>query len=333
MSVKYNNNDVVGVLNNIDDANVSDSTMYSSKKIDDTYRYFDNQYYVLQNSTRGVKDMVGSYAELINYDVNTLLPNDILGVISDETHGFSHSYYRWVSGHDFIYIGDVGTSYTQTEFNTKIDEKEFKLVNGVNIKTINGEDLLGQGNLDIKADLNTYYPIGYIWQTVSLTNPADIFGGTWEKLHDVSLFSSNDNHPVGETGGERKHLLTVDELARHTHNVRSHDHTGTFSSALSYSSMTSRIVGTGNMGIPMARSVTSTYSDGMYDDIKLWRGAFYKWYYDVDWDVINNGSYIQYGTINLKSATINMQPMPDIEVQPHENLPQVYIVHMWKRIA
>lgn len=333
MSVKYKNNDVVGYLNNIDDATVSNSTMYSSKKIDDTRKYFNNQYEILSRSTRGVKDMVGTYAELENYDTDTLLPDDIIGVISDETHGFSHSYYLWIGDH-FNYIGDVGTSYTQTEFNTKIDEKEFKLVSGMNIKTINGEDLLGQGNLDIQADLNTYYPVGYIWQTISTANPADIFGGEWEQLHDLSLFSSNDNHPVGERGGERNHLLTLDELASHTHNIRAHNHAGTFNSALSYSSMTSRITGSNNIGIPMSRGVTSSYSDGMYDDIKLYKGAFnYRWYYDIDWCVVNNGSYIQYGSVYLQDTTVTMQPMADIEVQPHDNLPRVYIVHMWKRIA
>ena len=42
-----------------------------------------------------VKDIVGTYAALQNYDTSTLGDNDIIKVLNDETHDNETTYYRW----------------------------------------------------------------------------------------------------------------------------------------------------------------------------------------------------------------------------------------------
>ena len=65
--------------------------------------------------------------------------------------------------------------------------------------------------------LEKVYPIGsYYWSEKSIS-PDNIFGGRWQKIEGRFLFASNYNHSVGETGGEERHCLTIDEIPSHSH--------------------------------------------------------------------------------------------------------------------
>lgn len=66
-------------------------------------------------------------------------------------------------------------------------------------------------------NLNRYYPVGHIYISVNETNPSSLFGGTWEQIKDTFLLSAGDTYKAGETGGEAKHTLTVEEMPSHKH--------------------------------------------------------------------------------------------------------------------
>lgn len=72
--------------------------------------------------------------------------------------------------------------------------RQEKLVSGTNIKTINGQSVLGSG--DIKS-----YPIGSIYISASSATPGSLFGGTWEQIKDVFLLSAGNTYHAGLTGG------------------------------------------------------------------------------------------------------------------------------------
>ena len=68
------------------------------------------------SSASDVVDVVGTYAELQNYDTSKLSDNDIVKVLTDETHDDAISYYRWNDATDaFTYIGSQGPFYTKSE--------------------------------------------------------------------------------------------------------------------------------------------------------------------------------------------------------------------------
>ena len=77
-----------------------------------------------------------------------------------------------------------------------------------------------------KAKLDAH-PVGsYYWSNDS-TSPATLFGGTWEALPPgytlIAQGSGSDSfgsytYTAGQKYGERKHKLTTDELAIHSHN-------------------------------------------------------------------------------------------------------------------
>ena len=75
------------------------------------------------------------------------------------------------------------------------------------------------------------YPVGSIYMSMSATNPAELFGGTWEQIAQGRCLigagtgtdsrSESKTFTAGATGGEYNHVLTVGELASHDHSASS----------------------------------------------------------------------------------------------------------------
>ena len=94
-----------------------------------------------------VVDVVGTYAELQQYDTSKLLDGDIIKVLQDETRDGAITYYRWsTSTSSFTYVGSEGPYYTEGQVDTLLGGKQDKLIAGSNIqiaadgKTISATD-------------------------------------------------------------------------------------------------------------------------------------------------------------------------------------------------
>ena len=86
-----------------------------------------------------VVDIVGTYAELQNYDTSKLHDNDIIKVLTDETRDGATTYYRWDDGTDtFTYIGSEGPYYTKGE----ADATFVPLTRTINGKGLNSDVVL-----------------------------------------------------------------------------------------------------------------------------------------------------------------------------------------------
>ena len=88
----------------------------------------------------------------------------------------------------------------------------------------NGVTPINDTNLNkMQSDLlKAVFPIGSTYITQENTNPNEILGfGTWERLKGkVCLGLDEDDtdlNTIGNTGGEKTHTLTVDEIPAHTH--------------------------------------------------------------------------------------------------------------------
>lgn len=65
---------------------------------------------------------------------------------------------------------------------------------------------------------NAYYKVGDIFITTNEENPANRFGGTWQKLPDETfLMTASSTYVVKSTGGENEVTLTNDEIPEHYH--------------------------------------------------------------------------------------------------------------------
>ena len=89
-----------------------------------------------------VKDIVGTYADLLAYDTSSLNNNDVVKVITDSTHSDASSYYRWIiSGGvgSWNYIGSEGPYLTPAAASSTYVPKT---------TTINSKALSGNITLD-----------------------------------------------------------------------------------------------------------------------------------------------------------------------------------------
>lgn len=67
------------------------------------------------------------------------------------------------------------------------------------------------------------YEIGDILQTKNATPPAERWPGTEWAAIETFLLGASAAHEMGETGGEEKHTLTVDEMPMHRHMIYMND--------------------------------------------------------------------------------------------------------------
>lgn len=87
------------------------------------------------SASSDVKDIVGTYAALQNYDTSTLGDNDIIKVLQDETQDNATTYYRWdTETQTFSLIGEEGPYYTKSEADALLDTKQNNLIAGSNIQ-------------------------------------------------------------------------------------------------------------------------------------------------------------------------------------------------------
>ena len=97
---------------------------------------------------------------------------------------------------------------------TNVDET-LRVLNKDIIK--NNKDI-NETKEEFKKDLlEKVYPIGSYYWSENDTSPEELFGGKWKKIEGRFLFASDSNHYVGQTGGEEKHQLTLDEIPSHSH--------------------------------------------------------------------------------------------------------------------
>lgn len=95
-----------------------------------------------------------------------------------------------------------------------------------------GGDTYVSGTLDSKSIkqngrtlLDMFYPVGAIFITTVNTNPSSYMGGTWVRFGNgktlVGIDENDTDFNVAEkTGGEKRHILTKDEMPSHSHETR-----------------------------------------------------------------------------------------------------------------
>ena len=140
------------------------------------------------------------------------------------------------------------------------------------------------------------YPVGSIYMSIAPTNPALLFGGTWEILSNRFLVGAGSKYPPGAQGGEEEHQLTMDEMP-------SHSHSGSTSSAGSHSHTIASVSATYSGSQKVAQPTTG-------------RRTMYGGYLG---DAGNHTHSLSIGSAGGNAA--------------HNNLPPYLAVYMWKRTA
>ena len=89
-------------------------------------------------------------------------------------------------------------------------------------RVINAETSLNQNSSSIVAleerieqlegNFQKLYPIGSVYMTFGNENPADLYGGTWEKVEDTFLMCAGSAYPVNSTGGSNTVTLNAENI-------------------------------------------------------------------------------------------------------------------------
>ena len=113
-----------------------------------------------------------------------------------------------------IYKKEVGLKNVLTNIEESLRE--------LNKEIIDSKEKINKDLIDTKEELkinllDKVYPIGSYYWSEKDYSPDNLFGGRWNKIEGRFLFASNSNHLVGETGGEERHELTIDEIPYHNH--------------------------------------------------------------------------------------------------------------------
>lgn len=109
-------------------------------------------------SKSDVVDIVATYAALLAYDTSKLGDNDVLEVLSDETHDNAVSYYRWnKGGNTWVYIGSLSPSYTKAETDALLNQKQNVLIAGDHIDITGDTISVDTTDLVEKSELDDYY--------------------------------------------------------------------------------------------------------------------------------------------------------------------------------
>lgn len=130
----------------------------------------------------------------------------------------------------------------------------YKMLGTADISAIGGGTVTGAIsalNTNLTSIWKTIYPVGSIYISVSSTNPASLFGGTWVQLKDRFLLGAGTSYSAGATGGESTHILTESEMPKHQHTMY-----GAFNTNYAV-----QAVASGNQGWTAKESGTS-YSGG-----------------------------------------------------------------------
>lgn len=97
-----------------------------------------------------------------------------------------------------------------TDSNTiKIDAKTKDI--DTDIKNLHDSIIGTDGNVVFYNKQEVFlavHPVGSIFLSTDGTEPAELYGGTWEQIKDVFLLGASDTYPAGSTGGEESVKLT-----------------------------------------------------------------------------------------------------------------------------
>lgn len=95
--------------------------------------------------------------------------------------------------------------------------------------TTTKQELTALINTTIDSTVNSIYPVGSVYTSLTNTNPGTFLRGTWEQFAQgrtlVGEGTGNDGtdsqtFEINSNGGEYKHTLTVDEIPSHTHKLQ-----------------------------------------------------------------------------------------------------------------
>ena len=195
------------------------------------------------------------------------------------------------------------------------------------VRSVNGIKPDENANVTIQVSILQAYPVGSIYMSVVETNPAELFGGTWEAiapgrvLIGAGEYTSSISYTAGDKGGVTSKTLTSSNIPKHTHTVEikntaaTHNHkNGVFDEVAAGNGPLSSNYGATKLYPTASQKVLSADGETFSTSTQLYMG---------------NTSGVS--TSHKHDATVGYygasSPTPISVVQPY------LVVYMWQRTA
>lgn len=94
----------------------------------------------------------------------------------------------------------------------RITELENEVTQMGNANSNDIQELETRVNATLEERFSKFYQVGSIYMTFGNENPADLYGGTWEKVEDTFLMAAGNQYPVGSTGGNNAVTLGASNI-------------------------------------------------------------------------------------------------------------------------
>lgn len=222
---------------------------------------------------------------------------------------YKKDYEFMISYSDKIDSQNTTISTSKGQGNFEIYDKALLANGDVLFRWDSGSIQVGDWLNSLKSTLmNSIYPVGAVYISLSSTNPSTLFGGTWQQIKGRFLLGvgeQDDNNsyrygdsiskvdvPVGEKGGGDLVELTIAEMPKHNHTSNPHGH--------------GRLKWWGGN--------TASLNSG---------GNSYRW----NWDTTGKND----DGFTMDEATVSINNTG--EGVAHNNMPPYLGVYMWKRTA
>lgn len=188
------------------DTRITNNANAITQEVTDRQSADDNLQEQIDGITAGsdVKDIVGTYAELQQYDKSTLSDNDIIKVLQDETKEGASTYYRYIaSTQSFEYIGKEGPYYTKSEADALLGAKQDTISDLVTIRNnasdgkVASETIATYGNI-VTHNADEFQPVGdyatktELSQGLATKQNTLISGTNIKTLNNASLLGSGN---------------------------------------------------------------------------------------------------------------------------------------------
>ena len=195
------------------------------------------------------------------------------------------------------------------------------------VRSVNGIKPDENANVTIpQVSILQAYPVGSIYLSVVETNPAELFGGTWEAMPGRVLIGAgvsdfDINYVAGTKGGSRARTLTSSNIPKHTHTVEikqtaaTHNHkNGVFDEAAAGNGPISTNYGATKLYPTATQHVMAADTSAFGTSTQLYMG------YTSETSAVHTHDVTvgYYGTKNPTEISV-MQPY--------------LVVYMWKRTA
>ncbi len=94
----------------------------------------------------------------------------------------------------------------------RITELENEITKMGNANSDNIQELETRVDATLEEKFSKFYQVGSVYLTFGNENPADLYGGTWEKVEDTFLMAAGNQYPVGSAGGKNTVTLGADNI-------------------------------------------------------------------------------------------------------------------------